>query len=375
MADPFGLYDKLFNTAFTNAPQWMREEAMLMLFKVYDNVWQPVIQDLYPRTSAPALRNGAIPNVDTPFYIPNTADPQTMSRFYDYLEMPDRRSNANYKEEMQARMAKEWGPTIHPLEYKEEFKAGFLDKRNQILAQNAVRSISRLIEYTCVNYTRGVEATMINFGDQYAKQITDNTLLRSFDLTSDLTGKAWDDADANPMDDIVDINLYLNEMAGGELKEIYLGANTAAGLEKCPAIYNLVKYHYDATKQPIAASIKGVTLKKVIGQTYKDDAVNSSRIGYPGMGDVRRDGWTTRRKFKMMVDAGTELGFAVTGPLGNLFTAKCDPNHGDTNIPYVNEWTDARTKMVFSEVSLGFTPYVYSFANIINLTKMATATV
>jgi len=379
-----GIYDKILNTAYSNQPDWMRTEASDTLFKAYDNLWKPVLQDIYPRTAAPGPENSGEPaSVNTPFYLPNVADIQTMAGYYDFYEMPPPRGMAMDREKLQARLSKEWGPTYNPLEFKQDWRVGFLDRRNQLLSANAVKSISRLIEYELCAVSRGDENTLNRFGNQYAKTIS---RLKTFDalettgIEADyLGGKAWDDADANPMDDIVTINLYLNEMASQELKMAFIGANTAAGLEKNTAVYELVKYHYDATRQPIAASIKGVTLQKVIGQTYKDAAISSTRVGYPGKGDVRFDNWTNRRKYKMMVsdDSGTgrEWGLFVTGPVGNVFTAKTHPKHMNTNIPYVHEWKDPRTEWMFSELQLGFAPHVYDFAQMIVVQRLAEAKV
>lgn len=382
MVDYFGLYDKLVNTSYSNMPKWMRVETVYNLFKVYDNIWRPVLQELYPRTAAPAA-NGQPVAVDTPFLIPNVADPQTMSRFYDYLEMPDHRQVAFGKEEMQARMAKEWGPTFNPLEYANEWRTGFLEKRNQMLVSNAVRSLERLVEYELVQYSRGDQTHMANYGNQYDKQ---SGRMKKFDCgesstsgTTYLNGKQWDASGCNPMDDIVKMQLYFNEMAGEDFTMGFIGPSTAAALEKNQTIYDIVKYHYDATQKPIATSIKGITLKKVIGQTYKDLSSNSAKLGYPGLGDIRADDWTTRKKIKMMTHAvsGTtyEFGIFAAGPVGNTYMAKCHPEHKDVTVPFANEWDDNRTKWKFSEMALGFCPYVYDFSRIMIVDRMAEALV
>jgi hypothetical protein len=379
MSDYLGYYDKLLNAVEFNNPLWMRKEVTTLLFTEYDNIFRPVMQDIFPRTTAPVGEDGEVPSIDTTFSLPHITDPQYMSRFYDYLEMPDPRAVGFDKEECQARMTKEWGPQTNPLLYKNEWKAGFLEKKNQMLVANKIRAIERFIEYNLVNYTFGTASVMDNFGNQRTKQ---SNFMKSWDAKETVStesdylgGKSWDDTSADVLNDIDTLNLWMNEVADEEINVAYLGANTLNGMQHNQAIKELLKYHYDLTGRMIGGTLRGVNLKKVIGQTYKDDSTSSTRIGYPGQGSVKPDGYTTRYKYKMMthVDSGStyEWGLFVPGPIGNTFTAKCHPEHANPNSPYPNEWEDPRTKAIFSEIQMGFAPHVINFKNVFVVKRLA----
>jgi len=378
MADPMGLYDQLLNLVYSNAPAYMRNEAVYDVFKMYDNVWQPVLQDIYPRTPAPMV-GGKVVSVEDQFVIPNITDPQTMSQMMDRSERVPPRAIGSNKETMQARLTKEWGPVTDPFEFENEFKAGFLAKRNQILVQNAVRSVERRVEYELVGYSHGEQSTIDQYGDQYTKSIS---RLQKFDAAEAvsteadyLSGNAWNDpANATPMYDIQKMELYMNEMAGESIRTGYIGPTTSFSLEQNTGLKELLKYHYDLTATPLATSLAGVTFKKVIGQTFKDDSTNSARVGYPGMGDVRFDNWTTRRKTKMMVDSnGWEWGLFVPGAIGNVFTARTNPKQTDSNTPYGHTWKDPQLEYVYSSVQFGFCPHVNDFARMIIVDNLAEA--
>jgi hypothetical protein len=382
MADPFGMYDKLVNTSYKNMPKWMRPQVSIELLRIYDNIWRPRMQELFPRAPAPSA-NGKPVSVDTPFFTSYGADPQTMSKFSDYFERPTARGVGYQKEEMQGRLMKEWGPTYNPLEYPNEWRNGFLDSRNQQLVQNAVRSMERKIEYELVNYALGDATFMNQFGNQYAKQIN---RMKKFDCrqtvtsaTDYLTGKGWDEANSTPVKDIAKMKLYYNKFAQEDPKFGMIGANTAYALEINAEIIDLVKWHYDVTQRPIGASIDGVTFQKIIGLTYKDSSANAGKLGYPGLGDIRPDDWSVRNQIDMMTNtvSGTkyEFGIFASGPVGNTFMCACHPKHENVNTPYSHEWEDPEFEFKFSQMSLGICPYVNDFAKIMPVMRLAVANV
>ncbi|MHA1169934.1 MAG: hypothetical protein ACTSRU_19065 [Candidatus Hodarchaeales archaeon] len=380
MADPMGLYDSLLNSIYSNAPAYMREEAVYDVIKIYDQIWNPILQEIFPRTPAPSV-GGKTVSVEDEFVIPNTTDLQYMSQMMDRSERTTPRAVGFEKEVMQARLTKEWGPVTDPFEFENEFKAGFLAKRNQLLTQGAVKAIERRVEYELVGYSHGTQSTIERYGNQWTQSIS---RLKKFDASetvsseSDyLSGNSWDDAaNSKPMYDLQKIELHANEMAGESIKRGFIGASTAFSLEQNNGLKELLKYHYDLTATPLATSLGGITFTKVIGQTYKDDSTNSARVGYPGMGDVRKDNWTTRRKIKMMVDSdGDEWGIFVPGPIGNLFTARTNPKQTNTDVPYGHTWDDAELEYVYSNVQFGFCPHVDDFARLIIVDKLSKALV
>lgn len=384
MTDYMGRYDALLNSVYTNAPIWMRPEAYTDLFVIYDNTWKSPLTDLFPKT--PAVRaDGTVIEKDTAWTVNTSADPQTMTPFgADYFEMPRPRAVAFNREESQCRMIKEWGPVSHPLQFKEQFKAGFLDKAQQLLVTNAVRSMERNIEYTLCSYVRLVSGVVSRFGNQYTAQSGRSHYFDASELDTGsakyLEGKKWTNPAADLIGQLNTIDKYYSEFAGDEVKRAFIGINTAFGMETNTGLVELLKYHYDATQTKIATSIKGVKFQKVIGQTYKDDATsNSGRIGYPGLGDVRPDSWAARKVNKMMTmtsgGASVEWALFANSTLGNLYTAKCMPDHTNTNAFYANEWEDARTKMMFSEMMFAYAPRVDDFAKVMVVEATALATV
>ncbi len=377
-----GRYDAMLNTLYSNEPIWMRKEAYTDLFITYDSIWKSVLTDLFPKTAA-VTSDGHVVDKETAWTVNTVADPQSIADFYDYFELPRPRAVAFDREESQCRMIKEWGPVSHPLQFKEQFKAGFLDKAQQLLVTNAVKSMERNIEYILCSYVRMVPAVMNRFGNQYAKQAG---RYKYFDASETnpasgqyLAGKKWTDTTGNLVEQLNKLDLYYSEFAQEELTRAFVGNNTAYGMENNSGILELIKFHYDATQTKIATSIKGVKFQKVMGQTYKDSSLNAGRVGYPGMGDVRPDDWTSRKVQKMMtMTSGSdtvEWALFTNGTIGNLYTAKCMPEHTNSSAFYANEWEDPRTKMQFSEMMFCYAPRVDDFSKVMVVGATALKTV
>lgn len=382
-----GIYDRLLNGVASNATANMRQETESVLFKIYDNLWQPVLQEIMPRTTAPLVQ-GVVPSINDTWTLDTMVDPQTMAKASDMGERTRPRDIGFGDEIYQARMFHEDGPQSDPWRFEHELKSGFLSKRNQLLAMNAVRSISRRIEYELCGVVQGKQAFLDNYGDQYAKQITagrqkifdaDETTSTDDDY---LTGKRLDDVDnVDVQDMIAKINLYMGEKYE-DATNAYVGSNAAYYLGRNDKLKELKKWHYDMTMNPIGMTIDGVAFKKVKGQTYKDHSVNSSRVGYPGFGDMRADTWGTRTLKKMMVDTGvtpdaggdaisTEWAIFTAGQIGNTFTARTHPKHGDPNSPYAHSWKDNELEYMYSRLQLGICPAIYDFSTFVVVKNIA----
>ena len=79
-----GIYDAILNGVFSNATAVMRKEAESMMFKVFDNIWQPVLQDIMPRSSAPPLYpGGPTPSINDEFRLTTMVDQQYMAKAAD----------------------------------------------------------------------------------------------------------------------------------------------------------------------------------------------------------------------------------------------------------------------------------------------------
>jgi hypothetical protein len=378
MANPMGIYDRLLNGVPSNATANMRRETESVLFKVYDNLWQPVLQEIMPRTTAPLVQ-GAIPSINDTWTLDTMVDPQTMAKASDTGERTRPRDIGFGDEIYQARMFHEDGPQSDPWRFEHELKSGFLSKRNQLLAQNAIRSISRRIEYELTGYVQGQQAFLDNYGDQYAKQITAGRQ-KIFDADEQvatepdyLTGDRLDDVATVDVQDIIQtINLYMS-YKHEDATNAYIGSNSAYWMGKNPKLKELKKWHYDMTMTPIGLTVDQVLFKKIKGQTYKDHSVNSTRVGYPGFGHMTADTFTNQTLKRMMVDTGyspsegggnisTEWAIFTSGNIGNIFTARTHPKHGDPNTPYAHSWKDPELEYMYSRLQLAICPAVYDFS-------------
>ena len=167
----------------------------------------------------------------------------------------------------------------------------------------------------------------------------------------------------------------MNDMASKELAYGFVGPRTAWFLDNNTKIREVEKYHFDTTKTIIGKTVKGVTLRKVMGQYYKEDTDNSGQIGYPGFGDHKYDTWADRNKVNMMthVDTDTyEWGlFAAAGDIGDMFMARTHENQKDAMSPYPHSWKDDELGYTYSSLQLGFGIGVKDFANFIVVNKLA----
>ena len=364
-----GIYDQALNTVYANYLPYMRIEAEETLFNFYDDLWRPQMMDLYPKTVA-TLSGGRVATVNDQVPIDFAADPQYMARMVDRGERLRARGLGQDRMVMQGRIAAEAGPNIDPFEFETEVRPGLLARRNQNLVTGAIKAVERRMEFELVGYTKQRPSVMNSYGNQLAK-IGD--MFKGFEANADF-GKQWDDPTADIIDNINFMNLHMNEM-GEEIKMGYIGPSTAYSIGKNTVIRDLLKYHFDLLATPIATTIQGVTLKKVIGQTYKDDAVNSNRVGFPGFGDLRFDNLQTRRVTKMMVEdyAGTdkEWGVFVPGPIGQSYMVKTTSKHTNPMVPFGKTWEDNELEYIYSKIQIGMFPFIHDPKRVIILDQMA----
>ena len=213
--------------------------------------------------------------------------------------------------------------------------------------------------------------------DQFSNQSTGRLArLDCTDATGQMTGVAWDDlSGANPIYDITRMNLLMNDMVGEDISYGFVGPSTAWALDNNERIAGVEKYHFDTTKTLIGKTIKNVTMKKVMGQTYKSNSADSGKIGYPGLGSYDIDTWSDRKKIPMMrTDSGTkEWALFCAGDVGNVLTARTHKDHTNTNTPYVHSWDEKEFGFTYSTLQLGFTPAVKDFGRMIVVKNIAGA--
>jgi hypothetical protein len=376
-ADFYGILDGLLATSYQNAPAFWRKEATHVLFTIYDRAISTPIQDIMPRAPAPSSAGNMTPSIDSTFLMAYAADPQIMSPMSSKNSRTKPFGLSWTDEAYQARLTRQWGPIVDdPYMFEDEMKAGFLDRTKALVTETALRSIMRRVEWEDTRYVKGIAATINNYspGVNTARK-------KEFDAATGtgvdeyLSGAAWDNYSSDPEHDLDKIQLYCNQMTEKEVTQGFIGPNTAFALERNSKLRGNKQYVTDITNMRIAAMVKGITLKKVMGQTIKDTTLNSNKQGYPGIGDIRPDDWTTRKKVTMMQETvgGTiyEWGLFTPGNIGNTFTARTHKNHADTNVPYGHTWRDNELDYVFSSIQLGFCPYVRDFGEVMVVTRLA----
>lgn len=381
MADPYGVYDRLFNLIPSNATTEMRAEAESWFFKIFDAKWSPVLQGIMPRVAG-FRGDGGIPSMDDEMKINTMVDPQTMARASDSMDRTKPRGLGSGSEYYQARMFHEDGPQSDPFEFEHELKSGFLSRRNTMLADNAIKSISRRIEYELCGVVRGTQAFLDNYGDQYTKQISAGRqkLFDADQQTSShaqyLTGYRADDTTNFDLQDVIaEVNLYMDSKYT-EATNAFIGANSSYYIRKNTKLKDYRKYHVDLVANQLSNTIDGVQFQKIKGQTYKDDSVNSSRVGYPGFGNLAADTFGSPTLKKMMVDTGvtphegggtisTEWAIFTSGNIGYTFTARTNPKQVDPTIPYVHSWENKEFGYMYSRLQLAICPAINDFSEFI----------
>jgi hypothetical protein len=334
--------------------------------------------------------DGSIPTVDDKLVADTMTYPQTMARPSDTFDRAKPRMVGRGDENYQARMFHEDGPVSDPWEYANEMKAGFLSRRNQMLAVNAVQSLSRRTEYELCGVVQGSQAFLDNYGDQYTKQITAGRQ-KIFDADEQVTTeadyltsyRADDVTNFNLLDVIAEINLYMGSKFE-DANKAFVGANGSYYIRRNSKLQELAKIHMDLTANQLSNTIDNVLFKKIKGQTYKDDSVNSARVGYPGFGNMQADTWGSRTLKQMMVDvsvvlhdktASTEWALFTAGDIGYTFTALTHPDHKDPTVPYVHTWDNRETGHMFSRLQQGICPIVNDFSNFVVVKNFCTVKV
>ena len=371
-----GILENFYNTVPANMPPEFRNEAAYITFKYYDNQYRPVLEELFNRVIAKDDKGNMV-TYDDKFKILTSADPGTMSRWMDRRERIRPDATALDEEQFTARLTRSAGPEVDRTKFNNSWKAGILDAVYADQTEGALKKISRKIEYELCGYTKGNATSIQQFSNQSTAR------LKTFDCTtgdptsgSYLSGAAWDNWSSDPKHDVGKINLYAEAMGGMSIDRGYIGSNTAFALSNNAKLIDYAKYNVDITNKPLGLSINGIPLKTVTTLFTKDASTNVARLGYPGLGDVRPDDWTTRKKIHFMTElVGTtryEFAIFTAGKIGNLHCAYTHPNHKDPTVPYYHSWPDEEFELMKTSVDFAFTPEVTDFGRIVIVDKVAT---
>lgn len=372
-----GVWEAYMNGVIGNYPEWMRNEAYYGIFKAYDKAFATPLQELFPRVAAKDDK-GNLLSIDDSMYVPYSADPGFMANFMDRYERVRPRAIAFGREKLWTRLVKEWGPQEDPTLFNNTLKSVFLNAKNQMITEATAKSINRRVEYELANYIFGTNYAQ--YSDLPTEVLGRRNIMDAGDTdmthSGALSGCSWDSGASDPTADIIRIKLVANVMGEFQPTKGFIGPNTAAALEGNAKIISQLQYNTDVVNGLVGASIKGVTMKTVLSQWYKDKTINSSKIGYPGKGDAKVDNWDDRNKVNMMTHAVSsalfEWGlFVGDGAVGETKCSMVHNNQTDPTVPYAHAWQDAELEVISSSVSFGFGIYAADLAKYVTVKRTA----
>jgi len=268
MADAIGnLTDNML------VPAYLREQY-LKLVDEYDTKWQPLFQNMMPRVIAEGRGSKHY------WTRPRMADPQMIAKFYENDERIEPMAHPHarvwtYNTRMTANMFRR-----NKRMFAGDFKGGILERKHAQLLENLTKSINRNIEYTLCQFAQGNLTTMTEFTNQdtnrqgYADINAGS--FRGSVVSGDLGGIRWDNFSggagnhANIFDDLAFLTERFEFIQGESPTILYIGRKTALALEKNENLLNRLIYFHDTTDGVLGATIQGLKLVKVTGQTYKE---------------------------------------------------------------------------------------------------------
>ena len=370
-------------------PAYLREQY-LKLVDEYDNKWQPLFENMMPRVIAEGRGSKQY------WTRPRMADPQMIAKFYENDERIEPMAHPHarvwtYNTRMTANMFRR-----NKREFAGDFKGGILERKHAQLLENLTKSINRNIEYTLCQFALGNIETMEEFTNQdlnrQAYADINAGSFRGVDAiaSGDLGGVRWDDfsggatAHAKVFDELAYLTERFEYLQGESPTIFYIGRKTALALEKNENLLKRLIYFHDTTDGVLGATIQGLKLVKVTGQTYKEvPGVETLAEGYPGKGDYLELDWThLNRKDMMAQPSGIgdpvgkyfEWGIITNGNAGEVACGWVDEDHqarGSPTSMFIEQWDEKNPKQVFTTAKLEYCPEVYDYAKIMLVKKLA----
>jgi hypothetical protein len=195
------------------------------------------------------------------------------------------------------------------------------------------------------------------------------------------SGQRWDDFTTTPpvFEDLAYMIERFEFMAGQSPNMLAIGRKTALALELNDDLLDRLIRVKDTTQGVLGASIMGLNIVKVVGQTYKEvPGANVLAEGYPGKGDYLEMDWQHINKIDMMteLDGATryEWGVLSNGGLGEVACGFVDEDHQSSGNPtniFIEQWEDKNPKIMWTSAKLEICPVIYDFARIMKIEKMA----
>lgn len=359
-------------------PAYLREQY-LKLVDEYDNKWQPLFSQMMPRVIAEGRGSKHY------WSRPRMADPQMIAKFYENDERIEPMASPHarvwtYQTRMTANMFRR-----NKREFAGDFKGGILERKHAMLLENLTKSINRNIEFTLSKFAWGDATVMAEFTNQDKnRQAWADINAGSFRdvVNAGLGGTRWDDFSGDHADIFSDLAFLVERfeyLAGESPTTFYIGRKTALALEKNSNLLNRLIYFHDTTDGVLGATIQGLNLIKITGQTYKEvPGVTTLAEGYPGKGDYLELDWShLNRKDMMVEESGNdsyEWGVITNGNAGEVACGWVDEDHQARGTPtkiFIEQWDEKNPKQVFTTAKLEYCPEVYDYARIMLVKRLA----
>ncbi len=362
-------------------PAYLREQY-LKLVDEYDNKWQPLFESMMPRVIAEGRGSKHY------WTRPRMADPQMIAKFYENDERIEPMAHPHarvwtYNTKMTGNMFRR-----NKREFAGDFKGGILERKHAMLLENLTKSINRNIEYTLCQFALGNTETTVEFTNQDTnRQAYCDIQAGSFRgvVDSGLDGVRWDNFSggtgnhAKIFDDLAYLTERFEYLQGESPTIFYIGRKTALALEKNENLLKRLIYFHDTTDGVLGATVQGLKLVKITGQTYKEvPGVETLAEGYPGKGDYLELDWEHLNRKDMMVEVSGndsyEWGIITNGNAGEVACGWVDEDHqargSPTNI-FIEQWDERNPKQVFTTAKLEYCPEVYDYSKIMLVKRLS----
>jgi len=362
-------------------PAYLREQY-LKLVDEYDGKWEPLFSKMMPRVIAEGRGSKHY------WTRPRMADPQMIAKFYENDERIEPMAHPHarvwtYNTRMTGNMFRR-----NKRMFAGDFKGGILERGHAKLLESLTKSINRNIEFTLCKFAWGDSTVMTEFTNQdLNRQAYANIGDRLFRgaVDTNLGGVRWDDFSggtgnhAPVFDDLAYLVERFEYLAGESPTTFYIGRKTALSLEKNENLLSRLIYFHDTTDGVLGATIQGLKLIKVTGQTYKEvPGVTTLAEGYPGKGDYLELDWShLNRKDMMVEDSGSNLfewGIITNGNAGEVACGWVDEDHQARGTPtkiFIEQWDEMNPKQVFTTAKLEYCPEVFDYARIMLVKRLA----
>ena len=364
-------------------PAYLREQY-LKLVDEYDTKWQPLFEKMMPRVIAEGRGSKHY------WTRPRMADPQMIAKFYENDDRIEPMAHPHarvwtYNTRMTGNMFRR-----NKRLFAGDFKGGILERAHARLLENLTKSIDRNIEYTLCQFALGNVETMEEFTNQDTNRqaycdINGGTFRGAATGSDGLGGTRWDDfsggagAHANIFDDLAYLVERFEFLAGESPTTFYIGRKTALALEKNENLLSRLIYFHDTTDGVLGATIQGLKLVKITGQTYKEvPGVETLAEGYPGKGDYLELDWEHLNRKDMMTEFSGgetyEWGIITNGNAGEVACGWVDEDHqvrGNPTSIFIEQWDEKNPKQIFTTAKLEYCPEVYDYDKIMLVKKLS----